>query len=103
MDHYQITLAPELGVTPQELAEAWNASAACRAVAEAAVGRPKGAQFDPSVAVMVLSGLALGVAGNALYDLLKELLIRQGVRRRTKIVQVEQPDGTRLLVVTVEE
>jgi hypothetical protein len=99
----QITLSPELGATPQALAEAWNAAPGCRAVAQASVGRPKGAQFDPSVAVMVLSGLALGVASNALYDLLKELLIQQGVRRRTQIVQVEQPDGARLLVVTVEE
>ena len=47
--------------------------------------------------------LAGGVAGNALYDLIKTFLFIQGVRRRTQIVELTQPDGSRLLVVTMDE
>lgn len=101
---YQIALPPELGVSPAEFIAAWNADAKCRAVAEAHIEHPSGVQYDPvlvAAGLAVLAGLASGVAGNALYDLLKELLFRQGVRKRMEIMQLEQPDGSRLLVVTI--
>jgi hypothetical protein len=103
---YQIALPPELNVSPAEFVAAWNATPQCRAVAEAHMAQPKSVQYDPALVaagLAVLAGLASGVAGNALSDLLKELLFRQGVRRRTEIVQMDQPDGSRLLVVTIIE
>jgi hypothetical protein len=103
---YQIALAPELGLCPQMFADAWNERPDCRAVAQARLSRPSSAQYDPAlltVTLTVLSSLALGVAGNALYDLIKKLLMEQGVRKRTEIVQVEQPDGSCLLVITIVE
>jgi hypothetical protein len=102
----EIALAPELGLSPQAFADAWNEAPDCRAVARATLSRPASAQYDPAlltVTLTVLSSLALSVAGNALYDLIKEVLIGQGVRKRTEIVQVEQPDGSHLLVVTITE
>ena len=102
----QIALSPELGLSPEEFVTAWNATADCTAVAEASVTAPQSAQFDPTllgVTLTVVSSLALGVASNALYDLIRELLMEQGVRKRTEIVQVDQPDGSRLLVVTITE
>jgi hypothetical protein len=103
---YQIALSPELGLSPQDFVTAWNKAPERRALAGAVLSRPGAAQYDPAlltVTLSVLGSLALGVAGNALYDLIKELLMEQGVRKRTEIVQVDQPDGSRLLVVTITE
>jgi hypothetical protein len=103
---YQIALSPELGLSPEDFVAAWNGKANCHVVAEACMTSPKSAQFDPTllgVTLTVVGSLALGVASNALYDLIKELLMDCGVRKRTEIVQVDQPDGSRLLVVTITE
>jgi len=103
---YQIALSPELGVSPQDLVDAWNETPACRAVAQATLEQPSGAQYDPTLmvaALTVVSSLALGIAGNMIHDLIKERLAEQGARKRTEIVQVEQPDGSRLLIVTITE
>jgi hypothetical protein len=103
---YHVALSPELGLSPEQFVAAWNATADCQAAAEASVTSPRSAQFDPTllgVTLTVASSLALGVASNALYDLIPQLLAGQGVRKRTEILQVEQPDGSRLLVVTITE
>ncbi len=51
----------------------------------------------------MLLGVTTGVAGNALYDLIKKVLVKQGVRKHTHIEEMKKPDGTRLLVIDVEE
>lgn len=100
---YQIALSPKLGLSPGDFARAWNetpeASEAARA--HEVLANPRG--FDPSMAMVVLESLGWAVAGNALYDLIKMALVRGGVRRRTEIRAEERPDGTQLLVVTIEE
>ena len=103
---YQIVLPPELGVRAADFVAAWNASPEHQAVAAASEGEATARSFDPTLGVAVvelLLVLAGGVASNALYELIKESLVRQGVRKRTTIVEHSRPDGTRLLVVTVEE
>ncbi len=103
---YQITFAPDLALNPSDFVAAWNNTPQCRDVAEARLGASTSAQFDPDLiagGVAVLSSLALGVASNALYDLIKQALVRQGVRKRTEITRLDQPDGSRLLVVTAVE
>jgi hypothetical protein len=75
-------------------------------VAEASVSTTFPGQFDPTLfggTIVLLGGLALNVVSNALYDLIKAVLVKQGVRKRTEIKQLDQPDGSRLLVVTIEE
>src|SRR5690242_15313949 len=102
----QIVLDPALHISPQAFAAAWNADQDHHAIAEASLQPLPGRQFDPSLAeaaIVVLTGLASGVAGNALYDLIKELLLHQGVTKRTQITTLEQPDGTKLTVITAEE
>lgn len=103
---YQVALSPELGLSPQDFADAWNKTPECRAVAQAKLSQPARAQFDPTVMAAVLtvvSGVAGGIASNILYDMIKERLAEQGVRKRTEIVEMVQPDGSRLLVVTIRE
>lgn len=102
---YQIALSSELGVSPADFAAAWNETAACREVATADLVASTFRHYDPSLlaaaALTVLRDVSLGVAGNALYDLIKQALAGRGVRRETEIIQVERPDGTRLLIVRI--
>jgi hypothetical protein len=56
-----------------------------------------------SLAVTLLGTVALGLATNALYDLIVAALIQRAVHRRTQMIQIDQPDGTRLIVVTIVE
>ena len=75
-------------------------------MAKASEGDAGAKSFDPTLGVAVIELLLVltgGVAGNALYELIRTALVGQGVRKRTTIVEHSRPDGTRLLVVTVEE
>jgi len=62
--------------------------------------------FDPALAEvinLVVIPLALNVAASALYDLIKDILLKQGVRRRTRVIYQKQPDGAETLIVTIDE
>ena len=102
----RIALSPELGLDAAQFSAAWNATPECLQVARAEIVQVTGTEFGPpvlAVALGILGNLALGVAGNALYDLVKRALARGGVRRATKIVQLDQPDGTRVLLASLDE
>jgi hypothetical protein len=62
--------------------------------------------YDPfavSLLTLLVVPLAAGLATNALYDLIKDVLVKQGVHRRTQIIQQRLPDGSELLVITIDE
>jgi len=105
MDYY-IALDPGLPITPQELAEAWNAEDDCRAVAQASTAPAPGSEFalDPLLLAMLtaLGSVALNVVSSALYDLLKKLLLERGARRRIEITSTQRPDGAITLVITMK-
>ena len=100
---YQIVLPKT--VKASDFAKNWNASSDCRAVAAARIEQGAVKSFDPlaDAAMTVLSTVSMGIAANALYDLIKQVLVKQGVRKQTEIVQYEQPDGTKMLVVKIIE
>jgi hypothetical protein len=102
---YRIVLSPSLELSAAEFATAWNETPECAAVGRAQETRQAGAQFDPAMQaiVEVIGMVAVGVASNALYDLIKEALFRKGVTKRIEIMEVAQPEGTRLVVVKIEE
>jgi hypothetical protein len=103
---YQIILPPDLGLSPNDFVVTWNETPECRDVAQARLAESTSAQYDPTLltgAVAVLGSVALGLATNALYDLIKQVLVKQGIRKRTEIRQLDQPDGSYLLVVTIVE
>jgi hypothetical protein len=92
---YTIVFSPTLGLTTAEFVAAWNNSADCRSHGEARLAEANRGQFDLSLlpdAVTILGGIALGVASNAIYDLIKGMLVKQSVRKRTEIRQLDQPD-----------
>ena len=102
---YQLALPSDLGLSPADFVAAWNASAECRTIARASLSSATSAQYDPLLvgALALLSTVGIGVATNALYDLIKQVLTKKGVREQTQIVKIDQPDGTHILVVTIEE
>ena len=103
---YQIALSPDLGLSAEDFVSAWNETPECRAVAEARPDRSAAAQYGPTLlagALAVLGGVAINIVSNALYDLIKQALARRGVKTQTEIVQLDRPDGTRLLVVKIVE
>jgi hypothetical protein len=110
---YQIALSPDLDITPEEFAVAWNEGAETRAVAYVQVSQWKGAQFiDPMLAAALLS-IPASVASTAVYDLIKGVIQRLQERkgagrqeqghRRIHIEQTKKPDGTETVVVDIEE
>jgi hypothetical protein len=98
----QLALSPNLGLSPPDFAAAWNETPDCRAVAQARLDRHQPAQYGPQAAIVILemlAGMAFGVAGNALYDLVKEVLKSRSDSQVVAVDQVELPDGSRLVIV----
>jgi hypothetical protein len=112
---YQIALSPDLDISPEEFANAWNETAESRSVAEAQLSEAKGAQFDPTLIAGILISVGTGVAGNLLTDLIKGIIQRlrdkkgaqssQGAQthKHTHIEQMKKPDGTEMLIVDIDE
>ncbi len=103
---YEVALAPDLGISSTDFIAAWNRTPECRAAAEARASTAPPAQFDPALAhaaIAALIGVATSVAGNALYDLLLQATANAGARKRTQIRRITKPDGTEVLVITIEE
>jgi hypothetical protein len=101
----QLALDPALPLTAADFATAWNDTPAC-AAADVATADPAAYFLPPellAVGLVVLSDISVGVAGNALYDLIKTALARRSVKKTTEIIQIEQPDGTKVLVVRIVE
>jgi len=104
--NYKIALLPELGISLDDFVAAWNETPECRdvAIARIAESRTKTRSFDPTLltgALAVLGSLAAGVGTNALYDLIKKALTRKGIKKQIEITQIDQPDGTRILIVKI--
>ena len=62
--------------------------------------------LDPvlaSAGLVALGSIATGVLTNALWDLIKELLIEQGITKKTTYQEISLPDGTKVLIISVEE
>ena len=100
---YLIALQPDLSISPADFARAWNEDPECRNVAEASEAASTARTFDPSFAVAMLAGVATGLVANTLYDLIKKALARKATHERIKITQLDQPDGSRLLFITIEK
>lgn len=106
---YQIALSPDLDITPEEFANAWNETAEARAVAEAHLSEAKGAQFDPTLIAGILISVGTGVAGNLLTDLIKgiiqQLKDKKGAQphKHTHVEQMKKSEGTEMLIVDIDE
>ncbi|MFB0546212.1 MAG: hypothetical protein ACETWB_04825 [Anaerolineae bacterium] len=109
---YHVALSPELDLSPEKFAAAWNEAPECRALAEAElVFQPaQGFPLDPQMAQQGLILLA-GIAGSLALDALKEAVkgkltefFEEKLSGKTSIEvdAIRQPGGAYLLVVTGE-
>jgi hypothetical protein len=110
---YHIALSPDLDITPEEFADAWNEAPEAHDIAYVQLSQAKGAQFfDPVLAAALLSVPAT-VASSAIYDLIKNLIHRvqekkgqaqsQVPHRHIHIEQTKKPDGTEILAIDIDE
>ena len=112
---YQIALSPDLHISLEEFASAWNEDDVARTFAEAHLSQTKGTQFFDPMLVTVLLTVGTGVATNLLSDLIEGVIQRlidkkntqsgQGkpAHKYTHIEQIKKPDGTEMLVVDIDE
>jgi hypothetical protein len=118
MTDYKIALSPDLEINAADFVTVWNDTPNCREVAAAQMKTSATVDYDPLLAgaAVFLSGIAVGMATNALYDMLKQVVLKQapvqkllekrGLPKRTEVIDiqtVQQPDGTPLLVVVLKE
>ena len=96
---YEIILSPDLGISAEEFAAAWNATTETHDIAEAHLATPKGAQFDPTLIVTIIISVTTGVAANAIYEQIKKLLEKRKGHKHTHIERTTKRDGTERLIV----
>ena len=102
-----IAVDPALDLTAEEFAATWNKSPHATSLSPATTATdPATVNLPPELigtGMVILSNLALNVVSNAVYDLIKQTLAQRKVTKKTEIIQLEQPDGTKLLVIRIEE
>lgn len=104
MENYYVALSPEIGLSPAEFVSAWNEEEECRAVAFARLAPPASRQYDFNLFADILLGLVTNITSSALYDLIKKSLARQKVpKEHIHIEALQKPDGTRFLIVDIDE
>ncbi|HLX58515.1 MAG TPA: hypothetical protein VKR83_15975 [Ktedonobacteraceae bacterium] len=108
---YQLAISPDLHITPEEFAAAWNEIPANRDKAEIKLVQTTGSKFlDPTLAAALLS-VPVTVASSAIYDRIKDTIHRlqekKGqagtVHKHIHIEQRKKPDGTQILVIDINE
>jgi hypothetical protein len=104
MEEYYIALSPAIGLNPTEFVTAWNEEDECRAVAAARLAPSGSQQYDINLFADIVLALVMNITSSTLYDLIKHALTRRGSpRKHIHIEALQRPDGTRFLVVDVDE
>ncbi len=105
MQEYHIALSPDLGLTPDDFIVAWNQDPQAGANGQTSLAETTGKEYyDATLANEIILSLTTGIVGNALYDLIKAVLIKKGAHKKhTHIHETKKPDGTRLLIVDIDE
>ena len=110
--NYEIVLSPELAITPQEFAQAWNETPETRTLSTIHLSEAKGASFIDPLLIGALLSIPATVASSVLYDLTKDVIHRlqdkKGTQGQTNhkhihIEQTKKPDGTQIIVIDIEE
>ena len=111
---YHIALSPDLDITPEEFAGAWNEAAETREIdADIQLSKTSGAKFlDPTVLGALLS-VPAGVASSVIFALIQATVHRlqeqkgqaqpQSPRKHVHIEQTKKPDGTVILAIDIDE
>lgn len=102
---YQLIFSPRVDLTPGDFVTAWNAESTTQGVAQAELTPGKAQSYNPLVDLvsLVLTTVGLGLGTNALYDLIKKIFEKKEPKKHIKIRKLDQPDGTHLLTIDIDE
>ncbi len=102
MTDTMIVLSPTLGVTPEEMADAWNAGHGQSAPAR--VEQSSAESFDlAGIGFVVISGIAINLISTLIYDTIKAAFAeKHRPPPALRIIITPQPDGSTEVVVTEE-
>ena len=111
MSQYVISFDPELDIDVQEFVNAWNRHTVANKLARAEIPDEMSRDLGTGSQIMaLLSGIAIGMTTNALYDLIKKLttsfMIQQHLDKGEYFEVRELPpkkDGTRMLLVVCKK
>ncbi len=104
MEKYQIVLSPDLGFSPAEFVAAWNEDAEARNQADASLVSSTSEHYDPTLLVTILLTVAAGTASNVLSEfIIRVVEKKKESHKHTHVEETKKPDGTRLLVVDIDE
>lgn len=99
---YEIILSPDLGITAEEFASAWNETTETHAIAEAHLATPKGAQYDPTLIVAIIISVTTGATANIISDRINKLLEKRKGHKHTHTEYEEKKDGSKRLIVDTD-
>ena len=102
---YQIALDPALGIDPAALADAWNANPETAAHGLLQRGDTSAKGYDlAGMGLEFVGGLAIGLITNYLYDLIVKgaFATKPTTAPAIAIQQIDQPDGSKIIVVVKE-
>jgi hypothetical protein len=101
MMKYTIVVTKDVVLPPQEFVNRWNADSACRAVACASVDYSTKSVYEPGVtgALPALDLSTIDVNPVTFYGLIIRILQKQQVYKQTEIIELEKPNGERVLVI----
>ena len=118
---YQVAITPDLNITAEEFARAWNAGHDTHNLATAHSVEEKASQFmDPTLLIGALLSIPAGVTTMEIYDFIKSVIERvrkekgqeetshlphspQGQHKHLHIEQAQKPDGSTIIIVDYEE
>src|SRR4051794_6783279 len=95
---YTIVVAKDVAISTQDFVATWNADPACCALACATVDDSTKAVYEPGTiyALPMLEMLTAESCPQTFYRLIRRTL---QTRQQTEIIQLEKPNGARVLVV----
>lgn len=118
MSDYKITFSPELNISAADFADSWNALEKCQKVATASTETASQNDFNLDEVLIIALGFIGGVSADLLKDLVKDAL-KDAIAKLKKppedhtpaqpelnsieIQHIEQPDGSKLLVVVIKK
>ncbi|MEK8021964.1 MAG: hypothetical protein VSS75_034240 [Candidatus Parabeggiatoa sp.] len=118
MNDSKIIFSPDLEINAENFVSRWNDMPNCHEVAKAQLETSAAVDYDPLLAsaAVFLSGIAVGMTTNALYDMIKQIVLNQApvqkllekrkLPKSTEVIEiqtVQQQDGSPLLVVVLKE
>jgi len=105
MEKYHIALSPDLGLSPADFVTAWNEDTKACKLAEASLAPSTSEHYDPTLLVTIVLSIATGTASNLLSEMILHTIEKKKDthKKHTHIQETKKRDGTRLLIIDIDE